>query len=238
MPEQQTNEIDAEKNKKTNFWRKRALGAMSIMRQSKKTGLLPRSEGWSSVLEHELAESEAVDVLGEKLGLSDKERANLRTAALLHDIFKRKEIEGARRDGVSAFDEVGELQSKWIKDQGYSQEIVDMVGSIGHTSFDDFLNNYENISLPRKIMQYVDSITLGSEIVSLEQRMAYLENKAEYKELLKKGIEKYGKPLHKVQEEINIRIEKDLAPKLGVDDPSAIPEFIKGCIDKRIEEDK
>lgn len=78
---------------KTNFWAKRALNAISIMRDSRETGLFPKSEGWRNVIEHELVEAEAADVLGEMLGLLDKDRQNLRTAALIHDIFKRKEIE-------------------------------------------------------------------------------------------------------------------------------------------------
>ena len=84
---------DQQETKKTKFWTRRSLGAISQMRPNKEAGLFPKSEGWRNVVEHELVEAEAADILGEKLGLSLEERQNLRTAALLHDVFKRREID-------------------------------------------------------------------------------------------------------------------------------------------------
>lgn len=233
MSETQGNEYPDKKT--TRFWAARALSAISEMRHSKKTGLLPKSEGWRNVLEHELVEAEAADVLGEKLGLSDEERRNLRTAALLHDIFKRKEIERAREAGASSFDSSAGDQANWIKSLGYSEDVVGLVQSVGHTSLEEFSRDFDTIPTVRKIMRYVDDITLGNDIVPLDKRVKYIEENPEYKDLNKRGKAIFGgRTYPEVQREMSGRIEQEFAPKLGVLDPSAIPGFINDCINARI----
>ena len=81
------------------------------MRVAKTTGLFPKSEGWRNVVEHELVGAEAADVLAEALSLPKPERDNLYTAAILHDAYKRREIELAREKGASGFDESAEQQA-------------------------------------------------------------------------------------------------------------------------------
>ena len=48
MPENK--DLDQQKTKKTKFWARRALGAISEMRHNKETGLFPKSEGWRNVV--------------------------------------------------------------------------------------------------------------------------------------------------------------------------------------------
>jgi len=115
----------------TRFWAARALSAISEMRHSKKKGLFPKSEGWRNVPEHQLVEAEEGDVLAEKLGISYEKRKNLRTAALLHDVSKREEIERAREEGASGFDSSAEDQVNWIRSLGYSEDVVELVQSVG-----------------------------------------------------------------------------------------------------------
>lgn len=234
----ESKDLDQEKIKKTEFWARRALSAISEMRHNKETSLFPKSEGWRNVVEHELIEAEAVDVLGEKLGLSDEERKNLRTAALLHDVFKRKEIERARVRGPSAFEEVAEEEKEWIKSLGYSSEIVELVGSVALPSFRDFNEKFDTISTTRKIIHYVDDITLSSDIVTLEKRVSYVVDNPEYKELNESGKAVFGRLYTDVQLEISKRIEAEFAPRLGVSNPSAIPAFIKDSINSRIDQNK
>ena len=54
---------DQQETKKTKFWTRRSLGAISQMRPNKEAGLFPKSEGWRNVVEHELVEAEAADIL-------------------------------------------------------------------------------------------------------------------------------------------------------------------------------
>lgn len=223
--------------KVTRFWAARVLSAISEMRHGKKTGLLPKSEGWRNVLEHELVEAEAVDVLAEKLGVSEEDRKNLRTAALLHDVFKRKEIERAREEGASSFDSSAEDQVNWIRSLGYSEDVVELVQSVAWTSLEEFSRDFDTIPTARKIIHYVDDITLGNDIVPLDKRIKYIEEKPEYKDHNERGKAIFdGRTYSEVQREISRKIEQEFAPKLGVSDPSTIPAFIKDCINSRIQQ--
>src|SRR3989344_2508618 len=151
---------------KTNFWAKRAAGAISVMKRARETGLFPKSEGWRNVVENELVEAEAADVLAEMLGLSTEDRQNLRTAALLHDVFKRKEIEEYSKLGAEGFDKAAVEQARFIRDIGLSEEIVGLTESVASTSLSKFINrdgkfvdNYDQIPQTEKILHYIDDIT-------------------------------------------------------------------------------
>ncbi len=240
-------EISEEQQKKR-YWSKRAVSAVSEIKQSKKTGLFPtreeyragnnpqavKKDSFRNVVEHELVEAEAADVLAEKLGLPEAERKVLRTAALLHDVRKRRELEKAEKEGPSGFDESAKEQSDWIISQGYSDEVVKLTESTGHTSLEEFTRNFDSIPTVRKIMHYVDDITLNNDLVLLDDRMDYLEENQKYKELNEEGKKIFGRPYFEVQREVSKRIEEEFAPRLGISDPTQIPLFIKGVIQQRI----
>lgn len=163
------------KQETTRYFAKRASGSLSAMRANKGTGLFPKSEGWRNVVEHELVEAEASDVLAESLGLSQSDRDTLRVATLLHDSFKRREIEALKELSIKEYDESAKDQSEYIASLGYSSQVVELTKAVGHTSLPDFLANYDSIPLIKKIMHYVDDITKNNDIVLLDQRMDALE---------------------------------------------------------------
>lgn len=222
-------------DKARGYWTKRALSSLSLMRTSKKAGLFPESEGWRNVVEHELVEAEAADVLAEKLGLSEEARKTLRIAALLHDVYKRREIEKTEKEGASGFDVSAKEQSDWLRSLGYSDEVIDLTESAGHTSFKEFIDNFDSIPTSKKIMHYVDDITLNNDIVPLMTRINALEKNLRYKELSEQLRNVFGGRIYfEVQREISKRIEEEFAPKLGVENPSEMPAFIRECISNRI----
>lgn len=226
-------------NLKRSYWTKRAISSLSEMRRNKKTGLFPKSEGWRNVVEHELVEAEATDILAEKLGLSNLDRKKLRTAALLHDVFKKKEKERIVQKGQAGYVESIASQLEFLRQEGYSEDVVRLTEDVGSESLKDFSENFDSIPLIRKIMHYVDDITLNNEIVPLDVRIDALETNPRYKELNEQGRSVFGgKTYFEVQREISKRIEKEFAPKLGVENPSDIPAFIKKCIVVRINEAK
>ncbi|OGH11072.1 MAG: hypothetical protein A3B38_02705 [Candidatus Levybacteria bacterium RIFCSPLOWO2_01_FULL_36_13] len=222
-------------NQKTQFWAKRAASAISVMRDQKIAGLFPKNEGWRNVVEHELVESEAVDVLGEMLGLSVADRSDLRIAALAHDIFKRKEIEGAREKGSEEFDNSVSEQSEFLRLKGYPEEIIILTQAVGHMAFNRFINDYHSLSLSEKIMHYIDDITLRSDLVTLEKRINYLIDNPAYNDLNERGRKIYdGKTLFEVQAEISEKIQIEFAQALDIDDPAALPLVIREKIEQRI----
>lgn len=220
---------------KTRYWARKAVSSIAEMRQNKKTGLFPKEEGWRNVVEHELVEAEAADVLAEKLGLLVKERETLKISALLHDSFKRREKEMAEKEGISGFDQSAQSQLEFLRSLGYPEEIILLAGSTGHTSLEEFNRDFDSIPTIRKIMHYVDDVVLGNDIVPLDERIGALERNPRYAELNEQGRKKFdGKTYFEVQREISKRIEREFAPKLGLSDPSTIPVFIKDCISERI----
>ena len=88
---------------KTRYFTRKTLTYLPEMRWAKAAGLFPKKEGWRNVVEHMVVEAEAVDVLSEALGISEELRKNLVTAAVLHDVYKRKEKDIAQEKGASGF---------------------------------------------------------------------------------------------------------------------------------------
>ena len=228
MPEQ------TEQIKKTRYFQGKTTSHISEMRQAKKSGLFPKKERWRNVVEHMIVEAEAVDVLAEALGVSDIERKNLYTSALLHDVYKRREKEIATEKGASGYDESARLQAEWIRSLGYSNDIVEMTESTGHASLVRF-QDLDQISVVQKIIHYADDITQGNDLVSLDQRIDGLEANPSYKEINQKGVEVLGRTYFVVQRETSKKIEKEFADKIGLEDPTQLPLWIRDRILKRIE---
>lgn len=227
---------------KTNYWADRATGMLSVMKLNRQTGLFPKSEGWRNVVEHELVEAEAVDVLAEMLGLSNYERYRLRVAALLHDVFKRKEIEEYAPRGLEGFDQNALDQADFLRRKGFHQDIIELTDAVAYGSLPTFLEeggrfvpHFAEIPDPIKIAHYVDDITRGSEVVTLEQRMAGLRANQRYKETDERGRMMWGGMSSiDAQEFVSSRIEAEFAQRLGIEDPTTLPVVIRGRIEERI----
>lgn len=217
------------KSEKTKYFQRKTLSHIAEMRNAKKAGLFPKKEGWRNVIEHMVVEAEAADVLAEALGLSETERNKLYRAALSHDVYKRKERELAQEKGPSGYDEAAKLQSEWLRNHGYSEDVVELTESVGHTSLVHF-QNLDQVDTIKKIMHYVDDITLNNDIVLLDQRMDTLETNPRYEELNLQGIAIFGRPYFTVQREISKKIEREFAQKLGLEDPTQLPLWIRDKI--------
>lgn len=227
MPESQ------EQSKKTKYFQRRATSHLTEMRLAKDTGLFPKKEGWRNVVEHMVVEAEAADVLAEALGIPESERKNLYTATLLHDVFKRKEIELAQQKGASGFDESAKLQSEWLRGLGYSQGIIELTESVAHTSLVKF-QKLDEVSLSQKIIHYVDDIIQNNDLVKLEQRMNAQAANPRYAEINQQGIAIFGKPYIEVSREVSKKLEAEFAQKIGLEDPTQLPIWIRDRIFSRI----
>lgn len=234
--------MESSESKKTNYWRKRALGHMREMRAAKLAGLFPKSEGWRNVVEHELVEFEAFDVLAEAVGLEESEKRKGATAALLHDVFKRKEREAYAKSGAEGAKEADQEQAEFIKSLGYEGDIAELAGLAGGYSLPHFLEDLKTKALTLKkdiplvelIVHYVDDITLGSDLVLLKDKVNHVKEK--YKEEDDEGRAIFGGRLPSdVQYEVGGQIEARLAQMIGIDEPETMPLWIKTKIEERIE---
>lgn len=228
-----TEESQEFQKSKVRYFTRKTLKHLPEMRMAKKTGLFPKKEGWRNVPEHMLVETEAADVLAETLGVPAHERKTLDTAAMLHDVYKRRERELALQKGVAGFDEAAASQSKFLRQQGYSDETIALTESVGHTSLVKF-QNLSEIPLIFKIIHYVDDITLNNDLVPLDDRIDALEANPRYAGLNQEGVKIFGKPYFTVQREISKKIEQEFAAAVNLQDHSQLPLWIRNRILERI----
>lgn len=228
-------------SRKTNYWQKRSLEHIREMRAARLAGLFPKSEGWRNVVEHELVEFEAFDVLAEAVGLSIDERRKGATASLLHDVFKRKEREAFVLKGPEGAKNTDKEQVEFLESLGYEQGIAELTKLVGGYSLPYFLEDSQDEALTLKkdipltelIIHYVDDITLGNELVPLKKRIEYV--KGRYKEEDEAGKGMFGgRPPSDVQYEVSRQIEMKLAGLVGVEEPESLPNWINTKIEKRI----
>ena len=220
------NPIESYKKKKRAFFANFALKHLSAFRLHKEFGLLPKTEGWANVSRHCLVEAVAMDVLGRELRLSEKERSNLVQAALLHDFYKRKEIELMKKEGdsMATVVEAEEGSNIILNERGTDPQIVLLTNSVGGAQIER-MKKIET-TLPEKIMFYIDNITDNDNIVGLKNRIANLPSR--YPDIAKTGI--YRRLL-----EVSEEIQGELAGKVGLDNPDALPEYIKTKIREAVE---
>ncbi len=229
------------------YWQKRSFRHLPEMRAAKAAGLFPKKEGWRNVVEHEIVEAEACDILAEAISLPQAERRQVKDAAALHDVFKRKEKELMERLGPEGYTVGQEEEGIFLKERGYGQEIIKLAHSVGHGSLlemvedpnDAELKVKDDIDLPTLIIHYVDDITLNNDIVPLNIRIDYLEANPRYQETNEQGRKVFaGRTYFEVQREVSRKIEAKLASMLGIEPAEKLPDWIKGKILERIEQEK
>lgn len=168
---------------------------------------------WSNVYDHCLTEGLVASVFADLLKLDADDREALVKAALLHDWYKRKEREAAGQHGASQYDAAALRSAEGLKSLGYSERIAELTASVGHTSLkaieatDDFL---------RKLMHYIDDMVLQKTVIGLRERVQRTWAKDQYRELNESGRAVFGgKTYAQVQEEVGLKIERQVARRLG-----------------------
>lgn len=204
-----------------------------------------KNKRWGNPTEHYLVEAAAAEVVAKEMGLNDADTKNVITAALLHDAQKRTEVEALR--GVTdagVVEEVYDKSKQVIADSGIenSERVTEIISSVAHTSLpkfailapDNSITLRQNLDDVEMIMHYIDDVTRGTDLVTLDERMDYLDQVASVRyPYNEEGRAVWGgRTFFEAQREIGHLIEDRLAKKMGVDDPKTLPLYIK----KRIEE--
>lgn len=233
--------------KRAKYFGRIALRHLSSMKIHKEFGLLPRKEGWGNVVEHCLVEAAAADVIADYLGLSLEMKEKLVKAALLHDFYKRREVEQTRerKNGKDSFNNAA-LESSFVLEQkGVNKDVVEVAGSAGHmalTAMNDLLNKLSELNevqVLQLVFHYLDDITLNNDLVPLKTRMDMLDNNPKYKKLNDAGKDLFeGRTTFAVQREIGQKIEEWISKSLGVADNKDLPILIKREIESRIEQEE
>lgn len=238
--------MESESLDKANFWSGIALDNLKAMRLLKNAGLLngyPDSgsslrEGWRNVAEHSLVQVTAVEVVGELVGLPEDEIRQLKIDALCHDwdIRLRKRPQDL-------------TEPEKLKIQNLIGVLKPNAETIAATS--GFPNQQKilvfrgELSLPAKILWYVDNLMMGSEIVSLDERISEVRQRRkdldENKEITQTLTGAFGHEAH--YWDVELMLSKDVEIELfglmkqrgiQIAKPEDIPAFIRGEIEKRI----
>ena len=232
--ENPSNYIDGSelRKKKASYFSSFALHHMEDMRILAKGGILGKEgEGWRNISEHCLAEAVVADILAESLGAK---RDNVVKAALLHDWYKRREIEAMDEYGgnIGYQTTIGEDKKK-LKKYGVSDEIIALAHANIPTKYDE--EYLKSRVLEEKIVHFADHIVQGSEIVDFNDRLRSVEKKKQNIEFSDSFREKYnGKSLFDLQyKKVCPMEQKEFEEKLGLKG-GILLDFIRKKLKERI----
>lgn len=268
-PEQkQYNPEEEFEHKKTKFFSGLALQLKESLRLHKEAGLWERKEGkrdWGNVSEHCLVEVARSKIFADWLGFSEGTEKNLMVAAALHDFNKRQEIQQVKKaiaEGKSnwdAFEESGEESKRKMEEAGFSETVIWLASSVGHTSFvetESILKKPElsEDELAYLVLHYTDEYTRGSEwaipaetdeegskVNELDRRVDKNEANPNYDQLNEEGKAHFGgETTFQAQRRIGHEVENRLAAIINqkreeLINPKDLPELIDQDIRAKIE---
>lgn len=207
------------------------------------------SKRWGNPTEHCLIEAAIAEIIAEILGLSETDKKTLIIAALLHDWRKRGEIEETKGEtDPKKIEESYEKSKRMLLESGIEnvETLVRLAESVAHTSLNTFaalqpdnsIAPLEDLPDLEMIMHYIDDITRGTNIVSLDERMDYLDQAAEERyPFNEKGKAIWGgRTFFQAQREIGRLIEQKLAEKAGFEEQKDLPNILKQRLLERISE--
>ena len=229
LPNQQK---QAYERKKTSYFSKFALVHMSEMKILKKGGVLGKENiDWRNVSEHCLVEAVGADILAERLGAN---RENVVQGTLLHDWYKRHEIDAKRKHGGKEGYAISSAEDeRLLKELGIPENII----RIAHSNIpeSDELKYLTGRPLEEKIIHYMDMITDQSDFTNPEERLRKVEANPATMQFLESFREKYhGKHLNELQRDVLKLEQTEFEEKLGLEKGTLIA-FLKAELQKRIE---
>lgn len=143
----------------------------------------------------------------------------IKTAALLHDSFKKREWEMVNRAKQSGKDlaeanrEAEVASSRFLKELGFENEVVLLAESTGDFGLEIMAR--PGVTIGQKIIIYADCCVFGSEIVSYKERFDALlpdfQPGGKYEFLGETYRAKYGESHRKVWDGVILPIQDELA---------------------------
>ena len=129
--------------------------------------------------------------------------------------------------------EISKEDQKLLSEMSYSDDIIKLTRAVGHSSIPRMLE--KDVSTEEQVMHYIDIITSGSEIVSVDERIDVLEANPRYQKLNEEGRDVHsGRTYFQVAREVAKVIEEKIANQLNLQQPADLPSFIKNAIKEKI----
>lgn len=222
--------------KKTSYFSNFALEHLTEMRILEKGGILGKENSdWRNVSEHCLAEAVGADILAEAL---HARRKDVVQAAILHDWYKRREVEAMEKSGAGqGYAETVSEDEKLLAECGVKPSIIKLAHSNTPESVkSEYLSHR---TLEEKIIHYIDAITSGSDFVNFRDRFAVLKQKKRNVEFSESFRNRYdGKTAYEVQPELAQAEEDDFRKQIGLPPEESIISFLKTRMEERINAQK
>ena len=186
------------------------------------------SEGWENVFFHCLAEALTIKIICTEISHTNTKAMVI--AAFLHDAYKRREVETVEQSALTsalAFLESEKSSKIWLQSLGYPQDVVHLQSGFGDSAAEKIFTGHIS-DLDRRILHYVDDITMGDLIVPLEDRMQALEQNPRYAAQNIWHRQTFnGLTLYQAKRIINQETERDLAAILKLKNPNELVPWIK-----------
>jgi hypothetical protein len=195
-----------------------------------KGGLL--DAGWTNIIDHQCAAAAMGAALCGQVG--DRHTINdVVTACLVHDAFKRREIEATRaaQGDPRVLDAMAAEQNQFLTDLGWPTIIVSATASVGHTSLERFYRNPTSVTVRERMVHLADALTEGDQFPTLEVRMANLRQR--YPTLQATDPTYYGLPAGRtvfgVGEQIAFSLLAEFGDRTGLQPRRFHEECIRGA---------
>ena len=247
--------------KKRKYFQSIALKVKEGLVMHKKMGLWKRLNGeraWEKVSEHCLVEAARSEVFSDLLRFSVDLKKDLRLAAVLHDFFKKNEVELVKDSPTwEKFDQADRAERRIIQEVGFDERVTKLVSAVGTSGL---LKIQELQKIPKLteddlaslVMGYLDDYTVNSEwaepatikegkkVNEVDRRVDKNEANPMYKLLGEQGREYFGgettfeaqrRIAHKSEEILTRKINKRNNLNL---DPKDLPQFVDEKIKQKI----
>ncbi len=218
---------------KTKYFSNFASKHMPEMRILQKGGILGKegeNPDWRNISEHCLTEAVAADILAESL---QADRKKLVTAALIHDWYKRREVETMKQMGGGlGYRETAAEDERLLTEYNVPPEVI----SLAHANIPSSSDSKQlgKRTIEEKIMHYIDLTTSGTDFIEVETRIEQVSKKSHNIEFSESFREQYeGKSLFEVQLEVTKSEQAEFENALQLE-PGTLIEYIKNKLEERI----
>lgn len=187
------------------------------------------TDSWHNIYRHCKVCGTAGYVLGNILNLEDKQIKDITSALILHDWYKRFEVEAAWAIGATGFDDSILESKKLLSAYGISDNLVELAHCVGHSSLKEIK---DSMDINKRIVHLIDSMISGEEIVGVSKRVEGLEGQSKYKELNESGRAiHHGRTFFEVQREVGEGIFNELSKSVSLS-PDQLLGAIKDGVQK------
>lgn len=227
----ETNEKTTFEQKRTKYFSSFAQHHLQEMRILQLGGVFGKeNKEWRNVAEHCIVEAVAADVLAEALG---GDRQKIVQAVLLHDWFKRHEVEEIRRRGaVEGYAKTSAEDVHLLSEIGIVPEVI----RLAHANILDSLDHdyLSQRTLEEQIVHFIDAVTRNTELVSIPERFDALEQRQQNIEFSNSFMNQYhGQSLYTVQRDFAQAEQDAFEQQLNIEKGKLL-DFVKESIKKRI----